>query len=71
MAVWPLEGDGAVLEELDERWPAHPEEVGGLLGREPEALRGDEGGLALAHHLDHLTDPTAFSPAGTASAAYL
>lgn len=55
MLVWFLEGDGAVLEELDQGGAADPEEVGRLLSREEQPLGGNKGGLALTHDIDHLT----------------
>jgi hypothetical protein len=55
MAVGLLEGNGAVFEELDEGRAADPEEVGRLLGGEEQPLGGDEGGLALSHDVNDLT----------------
>ena len=56
MSVRLLERDRPVLEELDERRPADPEEIRGFLGGEEQALRGHEGRLALTHHLDYMPE---------------
>lgn len=52
MPVGLIEWDGAVLEELHERWPAHAKKVRRLLRGEEQVLGCDEHGFALLHHFD-------------------
>src|SRR5581483_96951 len=60
MPVRLLERDRPVLEQLHKSRPTHPEEVCGLLRREEQALWCHEGGLALTHDLDHMSEDSVY-----------
>jgi hypothetical protein len=47
-------GDLVVIEEFDQRWSAHPEQIRGLLGGQHHCLRDDGHRQALAHGFDDL-----------------